>query len=121
MSFIDAWQPKSRATVPRSIPKDLERVLDAARVSGNSITVTTGVFATPQEKRPSQSWRSARSIQEQFSFPTFSPSATPFELLAQVRKAALNEDVSVDAFVNSMGFRLVELVATTKNNGEVEI
>ena len=106
---------------PTFDPKDLERVLDAARVSDNSVAMITGVFATPQEERPSQSWRSAQSIQEQFSFPTFTRSATPFELLAQVRKAALGEDVSVDAFVNSLGFRLVELVETTNNSNEVEV
>lgn len=123
--IADAFYRRFAAEVegdsPTFDPKDLERVLDAARVSDNSIATTTGVFATPQEERTSQGWRSAQSIQDQFSFPRFAPSATPFELLAQVRKAALGEDVSVDAFVNSLGFRLVELVETTNNSNEVEV
>ena len=119
--FYQRFAAEVEGDSPTFDPKDLECVLAAARASDSSIAVTTGVFATPQEERPPQSWRSARSIQEQFSFPAFTPNATPFELLAQVRKVALDEDVSVDAFVNSLGFRLVELIETTKNNNEAEV
>lgn len=106
---------------PTFDPKDLECVLATAGGADTSVAITTGVFATPQEQRPSQSWRAVRSIQEQFSFPTFTPNATPFELLAQVRKIVLDENASVDAFVNSLGFRLIELVEKTKKTSEVEV
>jgi hypothetical protein len=119
--FYHRFTAEVEGDSPTFDPRDLERVLAGTTGSGSSIAVTAGVFATPQEERPSYGWRSTRAIQERFSFPAFTPDATPFELLAQVRKVVLDEDESVDSFVNSLGFRLVELVETTNNSREVEV
>jgi hypothetical protein len=102
-------------------PKDSERVLAGSGGSHSSGAVTSGVSVTLPEERPPQKWNSGTSILERFSFPTFKANTSPFEMLAQVRKAVLDDDMSADAFVNSFGFRLVELVETTMNIEEVEI
>jgi hypothetical protein len=106
---------------PTFDPKDLQRVLAEAGGTHGSPPPTSGVFATQPDERQQPRWRSERSISERFSFPHFTPNATPFELLAQVRKVNLGDDTPVDAFVNSLGFRLVELVERTNDSAEIEV
>jgi hypothetical protein len=119
--FYQRFAAEVEGDSPTFDPKDLERVLVGDGRSHSTAAAISGVFATPLEEHPSQSWRPGRSIQERFYFPTFAPNATPFELLAQVRKVGLDDDMSVDAFVNSLGFRLVELVEATRDSAEVEV
>jgi hypothetical protein len=106
---------------PTFDPKDLQRVLTEAGRAHGSTPPTSGVFATQPDEPRQPRWRSERSISERFSFPPFTPNATPFELLAQVRKVNLDDETPVDAFVNSLGFRLVALVETTDDSAEAEV
>jgi hypothetical protein len=105
---------------PTFDPKDLHRVLDAG--GGPSSTQPAGlVFATAPAESQQPRWRPQRSVTDGFAFPHFKPNASAFELLAEVRKANLDDDAPVDGFVNALGFRLAELVEAANDSAEVEV
>jgi hypothetical protein len=123
--IADAFYQRLASEVEGDSPtfdtKDLQRVLADTGAGHGSTQLVGLVFATPPAEPKQPMWRPERSVKNGFSFPHFTPNATAFELLAQVRKAKLDDHVPVDGFVNALGFRLTELVEAASDSAGVEL